>query len=221
MRLQVELEFKPANPMAGLMKRNANVEIRRKAIAEATRGFPLCVLTLAKDGRGLYMKSRATLRAEDCVIWSNSSADRSLQFARGDATAKAFCTAGNYNESLGSVSPKPETQCRTLPDPLSGYEVANTGPCDYHDKKFKANKVYHLKPGVYCGDLRIRGKRVSIDPGVYVIRDGRLGIDVREKVKADGVTFLLEGTNYGVDIRGQGIELIAPSTGPTAGMAIA
>lgn len=221
LQLEVELEFQSANPMAGLIKRNANVEVRRKAIAEATRGFPLCVLMLADDSRGLYMKSKATLRADDCVIWSNSKDIGSLNFSRGEATAKAFCSAGGYRETMGTVSPKPETKCRTLPDPLAGYEIPNTGPCDYQNKKFKHNKTYRLKPGVYCGDLRIRGQRATLDPGVYVVRDGRLGIDVREKVIADGVTFLLEGTNYGVDIRGQGISLTAPSTGPTAGMAIA
>lgn len=221
LRLRVELEFKPANPMAGIINRNANVDIRRKAIAEATRGFPLCVLMLAKDGRGLYMKSTATLRAEDCILWSNSTDAGSLNFSRGEATAKAFCAAGEYRESMGTVSPKPETKCRKLPNPLKGYEIPNTGPCDHHKKQFKTSKTYHLKPGVYCEGLHIRGKRVTLEPGIYVVRDGKLGIDVKERVIANGVTFLLEGTNSGVDIRGKGIELKAPSTGLTAGMAIA
>lgn len=221
LRLKVELEFQSANPMAGLIKRNANVEVRRDAIAEATRGFPLCVLMLAQDGRGLYMKSNATLRAEDCVLWSNSTDAGALNFSRGEASAKAFCAAGEYRETMGTVNPKPETKCRTLPDPLAGYEIPNTGPCNHHKKQFKVSKTYHLKPGVYCEGLRIRGKRVTLEPGIYVVRDGKLGIDVKEKVMADGVTFLLEGSNSGVDIRGKGIELKAPSTGPTAGMAIA
>lgn len=174
LRLVVELEFKPVNPAANLLGRSGSVDIRRRATAEATRGFPLCVLALAEDGRGLYMKSNALLRAEDCIIWSNSTDDGALNFSRGESLAKAFCTAGKARHGYGTSKPVPQEKCRKLPDPLAGFHIPNTGPCEHHKKSYKIGKNNHIKPGVYCDGLRIRGKRVTIDPGVYVVRGGAL-----------------------------------------------
>ncbi|MEM8617115.1 MAG: hypothetical protein AAGF20_09290, partial [Pseudomonadota bacterium] len=165
--------------------------------------------------------SNARLRAEDCIIWSNSTDDGALNFSRGESLAKAFCTAGKARHGYGTSKPAPQEKCRKLPDPLAGFHIPNTGPCEHHKKSYKIGKNNHIKPGVYCDGLRIRGKRVTIDPGIYVIRGGALQIEARSQIMAEGVTFLLEENSDGIDIRGAGMTLVAPKTGPTAGLAIA
>ena len=220
-RMSVELEFKPVNPTAELTQRSGNVEIRRKAVVEATRGFPLCVLTLAEEGTNFKMNANATFGAENCIVWSNSEGKRSMSFRGGAASARAFCTAGKIKQKEGIVTPQPETLCRQLPDPLAGLKIEVSSGCDYPKRKYGKKKRRTLKPGVYCNGLVLAGGDVELEPGIYVIQNGALNISADKQIIAEGVTFLLDGTVDAVNIRGEGVSLVAPKDGPTAGLAIA
>ena len=68
LKLSVEVEFKPVNAAASLTGRNASVDIRRRAVAEATWGFPLCVLAL-KGGMGFIPRLRVR-KPTSCMIWT-------------------------------------------------------------------------------------------------------------------------------------------------------
>jgi len=222
-QLAVELEFKPVNVAAGLAGRNANVDIRRRAVAEATWGFPLCVLTLATSGPGLSVNDNTTLLAKNCVIWSNSTSDDSMSFTGGSATTKHFCTAGQAEISnAASVTPKPSESCQALPDPLAGYDVASSTACDYMKFKVQRNRTIYVKPGTYCGGMEIKSDDVDFAPGIYHILDGPLRFHVKGDIEAEGVTFLLDGEIKDFEVKSESsVTLIAPDTGPTAGVAIA
>lgn len=223
LRLEVELAFKPVNPAAKLAGRSGTIEVKRRAVAEATWGFPLCVLTLATDGAGVSVNHKTTLSAEKCLIWSNSSARDAMRFTGGVATAKYFCAAGQADiAGAAIVKPKPTEQCQILPDPLSGYDVVQTSVCDHIKYRVQRNKTVRLKPGTYCGGLDILSDKVEFEPGIYHILGGLLRFHTKGDLKAEGVTFLLDGDLSGFDIKSDSsVTLIAPASGPTAGVVIA
>ncbi|WP_370234990.1 MULTISPECIES: TadE/TadG family type IV pilus assembly protein [Henriciella] len=221
--LAVELEFQPVNLFAKFVGRNATAPVRRKAVATATAGFPLCVLTLAETGVGLRIKDQGSLLANNCIVWANSKHADAMRFEGGTAEAKAFCAVGDYaRDSITKVSPTPETGCQKLPDPLSNYSVPVSGLCDHLQLSIIRIGSTRLRPGIYCGGLDVRARDIALEPGIYHIRGGGINIDARGQVLAEGVTFVFEGLLGQISIRGNsGLRIAAPSEGPTAGVAFA
>ncbi len=77
-----------------------------------------------------------------------------------------------------------------------------------------------LSPGTYCGGIRIsKGAAVTLNPGIYVFKDGPLDV-------SGGAT--LKGANVGLYLSGKGavlrfdadtkIDLTAPQSGVLAGI---
>lgn len=222
-RLAVELEFKPVNYFASFVDKNATAPMNRRAVATATWGFPLCVLTLDESGAGLRVKDAAVLEANNCMVWSNSSDRRAMRFDGGTAKARAFCAVGEFDRRIGAhVEPQPETGCQPLPDPLKDLDVPVTGVCDNLSVDIIRIGSTRLSPGIYCGGLTVRARDVTLDPGVYYIRDGALRIDARGAVNAEGVTFVFQGHTGLIDIKGgSSLHITAPTEGETAGIAFA
>ncbi|WP_084418050.1 TadE/TadG family type IV pilus assembly protein [Henriciella litoralis] len=220
-RIEVELEFKPVNYFAKIAGGSATAPVRRRAVASATWGFPLCVLTLDENNPGIRIRDYGRLSAKGCIVWSNSSAGEAMKFDGGSADAKAFCAHGGYRrDAKASVSPLPETGCQQLPDPLKGYSIPLSGICDSTNANIKRIGSTRLQPGIYCGGLIIHARNVTMDPGIYHIRGGGLKIIARGALEAQGVTFILDNEVGNIDIKGNsGLNVVAPSTGPTAGMA--
>ncbi len=125
--IDVNLAFSPANPVANLIGRNATVEIGRRAVAVATWGFPLCILSLNEHDTGLSTSGNANLHAGGCIIWVNSDAHSAMDFSGGDAEAKYFCAAGRNRVSGGAqITPRPHEECNVIPDPLSDWSAPDT-----------------------------------------------------------------------------------------------
>lgn len=220
-RLAVELEFKPVNYFAKFAGASASAPMRRLAVAEATWGFPLCVLTLDPTHVALRVMDNSRLVAENCIVWSNSTNARSMRFVGGSSQARAFCTAGGADRWIGArVTPEPETECEPLPDPLADLELPVTGLCDSVSVDIVRIGSTRLSPGIYCGGLAIRARNVTLEPGTYYIRDGGLKIDARGTVVAEGVTFVFQGLTSHIDIKGGSeLSIVAPADGELAGMA--
>lgn len=127
-RVEVALEFEPVNTMAKVAGRSSNVAIKRRAVAEATWGFPLCMLSLNKTGAAVDMSGRAELSAENCIVWSNSSSPDSLNFDGGRARAKGFCTVGGAKNG-NRATPSPTTHCDAIPNPLKDWRPPAPGAC--------------------------------------------------------------------------------------------
>jgi hypothetical protein len=75
LKMGVELEFKPTNAAASLVGRNANVAVRSRAVADATWGFPLCLLALSETGEAFTTSGNAAFASKNCIVrWSCFSA---------------------------------------------------------------------------------------------------------------------------------------------------
>ncbi|MEO1642614.1 MAG: hypothetical protein AAFR74_04705, partial [Pseudomonadota bacterium] len=129
-RMAVELEFKSVNAAAGITGRNANVQMRRRAVAGATWGFPLCVLTLTNRSGGIMMTGGPTLHAPGCIAWNNSNKRNGVMLDGGKTTFKHMCVGrdGRYklsNTFFGEFNKK----CDPLPDPMENMVIPAAGSC--------------------------------------------------------------------------------------------
>jgi hypothetical protein len=80
---------------------------------------------------------------------------------------------------------------------------------------------------VYCGgiDLKSSNADVTLNPGIYILDQGSLTMTGNSTLSGSGVTIIFTsstGSNYATaDIKGgASINLTAPSTGSTAGIAL-
>jgi hypothetical protein len=77
-----------------------------------------------------------------------------------------------------------------------------------------------LSPGVYCGGLTLKDEAaVSLNPGVYIIKDGPLMVQDHASVSGSGVGFYLTGSNANFTFTQEStVSLEAPQSGPLAGL---
>lgn len=130
--IEVELEAQPVNFFSRFTGENTTADMRRRAVAAATWGFPLCLLSLseARD-TGFAIKHRADFAAKGCIVWSNSDYHRSMDFKGGKSKAKYFCTAGQYKRNMqADVSPQPTEGCEPIPDPMAKWRPPVEGMCE-------------------------------------------------------------------------------------------
>ena len=181
------------------------------------------MLALEEVETAIVIEGDTSLTASNCAIWSNSVAKDSLVFTDGITRAKYFCTAGRASIGTNaSVSPRPDENCSPIPDPLAGVDFPANSACDYINVKTDRSGTEYLKSGTYCGGLRLKSDDVSFSPGIYYIEGGALDIDVKGDIDLEGVTFLFDGKFEGMRIKGSSsINLVAPTTGATAGVVFA
>ncbi len=184
-------------------------------------GPPACVLALNRTKKdAVSFSGSSSFYGRDCVVHSNSGHASGLSI-NGSATptADGFCSVGGVSGGEG-LSPAPRGNCRPIRDPFAKLPKPPASGCTHNNHKINPNQSRTLQPGVYCGGLDILGT-ATLDPGVYVIKDGSLDIGSQALVRGTGVTFYITGSNAGFGFNGGAtIELEAPKTGKYGGVLI-
>lgn len=197
--------------------------VRVSAVARFVGRSNICALGLSKYKTAIDVDASARLTANRCGIFSNSRDSNSLRIAQA-ATVRAsmICSAGGASiSSSASVSPKVLTDCPVLEDPLANRPPPEVGPCKQKNMVVDG-KTVSLDPGVYCGGVTIKGNaKVTLNPGVYVIKDGGFVVMNTASVRGEGVGFYVTGKaagfNFTTDTQ---VSLSAPISGPLAGLLI-
>jgi len=201
-----------------------NIKISSLAKAVRTKeGPPPCVLTLSKSASpSIDISGSAQFVGKNCVMHANSSANGALSVG-GSSTVKAdgYCAVGTVVSSY-SLSPAPENNCDEMEDPYAKLLAPSDIACKQSTTSVSVqpNQNKTLQPGVYCGGLELKGD-VTLKPGLYVIKDGPLGLNSQGTITGVGVTFYLIGTNAGFDITaGAKLELTPMTDGDYRGLLI-
>jgi Flp pilus assembly protein TadG len=199
----------------------------------------LCMLALDSVSMGAFhLENSARLTAPDCSLYSNSMHPASIQGENlSVARALAICSAGGYEGAGANFTPPPATGCPPLRDPLAGREKPVSDSCidlgfflnpkrssgGIDDLLYGENVVSGngtLKPGTYCGGLHItKGARVTLQPGVYIIKNGPLVVDKDATLTGTNVGFYFTGARGGLLFdENSSVSLTAPRDGIMAGL---
>ncbi|MGI9433219.1 MAG: TadG family pilus assembly protein, partial [Geminicoccaceae bacterium] len=194
------------------------------ASANAGRRGATCVLALDKATNGaMSVTGQSSLEVPGCGVQVNSRASNALTVqGTGSIAADSICVAGDASISGSAyASPTPTTYCPQVVDPLADLEPPDIGACDHTNMSLKKVNAT-LNPGVYCGGLDIGAKsEITLQPGVYVIKDGSLSIKSDGAISGDGVMIYLTGPGAVLDFKSKSaVSLAAPATGGFKGILI-
>ncbi|MDH3266118.1 MAG: Tad domain-containing protein [Gammaproteobacteria bacterium] len=204
-------------------------EIPLKAVAAARpqidNGSVACILALNETmSDAFHLQGINESNSQNCWVWVNSNSASAISATGGAvATAQGFCAHGaaDGREHFG---PQPYLGCSRLDDPFKA-KFDNYQPpslvCDHTDLVLR-QRSHRLQPGVYCGDTNFTSNaRVTLEPGLYVMKHGSLNVDSGATLQGDGVTIFFWGENTFLTVSsGSNLDLRAPSEGELAGFVL-
>lgn len=197
-----------------------------------------CVLTLGATGVGIRVDNMGTVTAASCAIGSNSAGTPSIYLDSGTigaTTLSAVGTVAKSNSGSNSMTPaNPTSNASASADPNAAKTIPAPGACNVTNGTYTAYKStpYAFAPSgstgayVFCGNTTIGGNASTqtFAPGIYYVVDGNLTFNNAAVTTASGVSFVLTGNNPGnlswTNYSNTSTQITAPTTGPTAGIAI-
>jgi hypothetical protein len=200
--------------------------IGARAIATLQAGGQVCVLALKGTNYAQAVKASggAVADLQGCSLAVNSISSSSLDVSGGARiTASAVSTAGGYSTSGGgkielTATGAVKTGQRPVKDPYASLAMP-TQSCT-RTTLLKVTSSTTLPPGGYCGGISVSGGATLtlLSDHVYNIRDG-LSVSGNSQLIGNHVTLVMEGDATVSFSGGSIINLVAPTTGPTAGIA--
>jgi hypothetical protein len=218
------------------MKRpNSTITLSATAIAEIIPGQIGKYCVLALDGgtstgaatAGIDFSNGATVDLSQCGIQVNALGTDALYLTGGTTlTATSIAVSGNYSVSNGaamSISGSTIIGAAAGVNPYAGVAIPSPGTCATSNTFITGQNI---PAGTYCNGLNVSYGTVTMGPGVVIINGGNFAPAGGSTVNAaNGTTIVLtgsSGSNVGTAqiANGTTINLVAPTTGPTAGIAI-
>jgi hypothetical protein len=226
----------------------SGVDVDATAVARGVTNICVIGLDPEKENT-VYAGYKAKLDAPKCSIMSNSTSKNGITATyNAKLSADIICSVGGYSGSLTNFNPEPITDCPSMEDPLSKRLAPSIGVCDEYDLElgdqltsisdtmdaltrvasdstsvdgtYTDYKRYYLQPGVYCGGIKIYSNAdVYLSPGIYIIKDGALEVDLGSRLTGENVGFYLAGDlstfRFGIE---SVIKLTAPKSGLMSGL---
>lgn len=198
------------------------VQIHAVATAKVVGGAPLCVVGLDKDdSQTILLDKAARLDAPTCTVYSNSTKNSGITAKDAAILRAAFiCSAGGKaGNGPGSFFPTPQTDCPVTPDPLASRPQPKAGGCLRTNLELDGVTTT-LTPGTYCGGIvATNGARVTLQPGIYVIKGAPLRVTNNATLTGTNVGFFMTGDGAEVQFDTKSnISLTAPKDGEMAGI---
>ncbi|MGL5447687.1 MAG: TadE/TadG family type IV pilus assembly protein [Rhabdaerophilum sp.] len=227
MAISVVITAPLKTPLGLLPKLTGASTVQSTALARvsaATTQSKLCVLSLGDHHQGgIFMHNGSMLNAPECMLHSNSTQKQAVIVQQGSQLiASLVCARGGVANLAGQVRANLLSDCPIQRNPLETKpEPSVQGGCMQNDLRIK-DGVRTLSPGIYCKGVRIEGTaRVTLNPGVYVFRDGPLTVSKNAEMTGNGVTLMFTGKKaYFRFLDNSLIRISAPTSGLSAGMLI-
>ena len=203
--------------------KSAQIGIISEAIA--TPSARPCIIALdPASAVGIDFSLAGSVTAIDCAIWSNSKSSTSFDLnGSGTGSSSQNCAVGGVSGSAFSITPPVQSNCQPAIDPLASWDPPVPAACDNSLPDRLNSGAVTLSPGVYCGGLKVAGtSQVTLQPGIYTMKDGPLSVTSAASITGTGVTILLTGTGAAINFLGSSsAHLSAATSGPTEGLVIA
>ncbi len=209
---------------SSLFLNSASVSARAVAVP-GTSGGGGSPCILAKNN--MSASNGITINLSACGVQDNGTSSSALSVVGGASiTAQTVAVVGGITmNNGGSITATTKTTgAPAVADPYANISVPTAGSCT--SQVLPGYGTATLNPGTFCSGLSIgNGLQVTMTPGVYIIEGSGYSQQGGTTVNATGgVTLVLvnSGGNYAVAniANGSTLNITAPSTGATAGMAI-
>lgn len=195
-----------------------------KASATAGKRGVACLITLSHSGKGLELNRDAELKLKDCGAQINSKAKDAFKASgKSSLISDSICVSGGAKVDGGAdVEPMPSEGCPPHVDPMAGLLMPEVGGCTDDEVVYADETITLTADRVFCGGLKLTGNtKLTLNPGLYVIDNGKLEIQNNAMLVGDGVTILLHGEKAEMDIKhSAALRLKAPVSGPMQGLLI-
>jgi Flp pilus assembly protein TadG len=210
--------------------------VEGRAVALVTLGpaqppFPTCILGLSPlpNNVDVTFNGNTNVVANGCDVDADSPSSSSVNTNGGGTIhAQNVRTVGGVSGGNIFVTGQIYTQQGNIPDPYAGLQMPSM-------PSFSSNNNWngHIQMPSGCnpciqafnGDVRVSGN-TTLDPGIYMISNGSLNMAGQNSLTGNGVTIILTSPTASSDngvfsiTGGGGINITAPSDGPTAGIAL-
>jgi Flp pilus assembly protein TadG len=214
-------------PLGLLPKLTGETTLQSKSLARvntASSPTKLCVLSLGEyQNGGIFMHNGSMLSAPECMLYSNSTHKSAVIVQQGSQlTANLVCARGGVSNMAGQVRATLLSDCPAQRNPLDTKPEPPLQDACLQTKLTIKDGIRTLSPGVYCKGVTIEGvARVTLNPGIYVFRDGPLTVRQNAEFSGQGVTLMFTGKkSYFRFIENSLIRISAPTGGASAGMLI-
>ena len=205
---------------------------------ESLKPAAACVLALNTSATdAINVNNMGVIRATGCGIFANSTASSAIYLNSGTLSGSTIGTVGTFaksNSGSNTLAPATPTDgAAPVADPFAALTPPTTSGCDWPSgTSFSAWKStpYSFSPSnntnVFCGNTTIggNGSTDTFAPGVYYVVNGNLIFNNATIAAAAGVSFVLTGSSPGAfqwtNYSNTGIDMSAPTTGPTAGILV-
>ncbi len=225
------------------------VSVSATAVARGTTNVCVVALEKEKDGAVKAESSARLIATKCSVLSNSTSSRGIAAGGLSQIRAALICSAGGAHGGTFNFVPQALTDCPAFEDPLKDRLEPDVGACDHNnlvlgDASHISGLIgvalttaissldgsdedtligytrYDLTPGVYCGGIVIRADAdVHLEPGVYVIKDGPLEIELGGRLFGKSVGLFFTGDAAVFTFEPQSIvHLTAPAHGIMAGM---
>jgi Flp pilus assembly protein TadG len=222
--------------LASALAGTAAPTVRGRAVALLTPGtpapsFPTCILGLSPLANQIDVTTNGStvVTANGCDVDADSPSSSSVNTNGGGSVhAQNVRTVGGVSGGGISVTGKIYTQQSSIPDPYASRSIpsmpAASGPNKWSGTITNSGSG---SPPVMTinGNVDVQGN-TTLTPGIYIINNGSFNDTGQSTVTGNGVTIILTSSSPASDTGtfsvtgGGGINITAPTTGPTAGIAL-
>ena len=181
-----------------------------------------CMLAKASSGgNALLVNSPANVDGADCEVHVRSSSNDAFMFNSGTVfDAARFCIKGTATVR-GTTDGQIVTGCNAATDTIAGtLPVPSVSACTFNNYTPNSTTSLVLTPGTYCGWSNFNGKpKITLTPGLYVIKDGGWNLNDGVEVTGTGVTIYLTGSSAAINMNGKmSWDISAPTSGTYKGI---
>jgi Flp pilus assembly protein TadG len=203
--------------------------VRGRAVAllnKSTIG-PTCILGLSPlpSNVDVTFNGSTSVTANSCDVDADSPSSNSINTNGGGTVHAANVrTVGGVSGGNIFVTGQVYTHTSSIPDPYAGRTMPSM-PAFTSNNNWSG--TIHNPTGIaaFNGDVRVSGN-TTLDPGIYMISNGSLLMAGQNSLTGTGVTIILTSPTPSSDngtfsiTGGGGINITAPTSGPTAGIAL-
>jgi Flp pilus assembly protein TadG len=205
--------------------------------ASATSGLSVtsaaCVLALNTSASpAIAVNNMGSITTTGCGIFSDSNSVQAIYLNSGTLSASSIGAVGTVaksNSGSNTLTPAGINGQATQANPFSALQAPTPGACNYNNASFTAWQAnayqFTQSANVFCGNTTIGGNGTSdtFAPGIYYVVNGTLTFNNANVTLAQGVSFVLTGSNPGAfswtNYSGT-TAMSAPTTGATAGILV-